>query len=244
MSDPAPTGLDADAKRIGDAGIVHQIGQADDQHDGQDGEPDLHPGVGHRLEETLGADPDQGGADLISGGGGNDILIGGSGGTDLTGANCVPIGAADTINGDAGDDILIGDNARITRDANNLVQKIETTFADHGGADSMDGGSGNDIMLGGEGPDSMIGGIGNDVMLGDNGFLTYDIVGTASVLHLISTSNPTLGCSDNIQAGDGDDIVMGGTDVRAEAAAAGDSLRRRDIRLLKGRPHPVRINSP
>jgi Ca2+-binding RTX toxin-like protein len=169
-------------------------------------------------------DPDFGGADSISGGGGNDILIGGSGGTDLTGANCVPLGPADTISGDAGDDILIGDNARITRDAANLVQKIQTTFPDHGGADSMDGGSGNDIMLGGEGPDSMIGGVGNDVMLGDNGFLNYAIIGGTSVLQLISTSDPTLGCSDNIQAGDGDDIVMGGTDAEFIDAGAGNDL--------------------
>jgi Ca2+-binding RTX toxin-like protein len=207
-------------------------GQGNDNLSGgtEDNSPDIILGDNGTVvrdgtsNDVFTTDPTFGGSDTASGGGGNDIIIGGSGGGDLTGPNCVPLGLGDILSGDDGDDIIIGDNAHVFRNASNLVTMITTTDPSFGGADTMDGGTGNDTMLGGQGPDSMVGGVGNDVMLGDNGFLTFDIVGTSSVIHLVSTSDPTFGCSDNIQAGDGDDIVMGGTDAEFIDAGTGNDL--------------------
>ena len=46
-------------ERIGQPGVVHQIGQADDEHDGEDGEPATGGGLRDAAEERAGRIPDQ-----------------------------------------------------------------------------------------------------------------------------------------------------------------------------------------
>src|SRR5262249_17981764 len=146
----------------------------------------------------------------IHGGAGDDILVGGSSGDDLF--------------GDDGNDIIVGDNARITRDASNVVQVIATIFPDQGGNDTIQGNHGNDIALGGFGSDDMHGGANDDVLLGDNGLLSYIIDANPSTLDLITTTVPTLGASDTIHGDDGNDIVLGGTAGDMIDGDAGDDI--------------------
>src|SRR5207248_663879 len=67
-----------------------------------------------------------------------------------------------------------------------------------------------DTMLGGFGADNIDGGDGDNVLLGDNGQLVYTI-GKSNARQLITTTNPTLGYSDSITAGAGNDVIVGGT---------------------------------
>ncbi|HEV2293601.1 MAG TPA: hypothetical protein VGR35_07085 [Tepidisphaeraceae bacterium] len=212
------TGADTAFGGDGDDSIRGGDDASDDVLAGDNGFITLAGGIVTLIEST---DPTQGGSDSIWGGNGNDIIIGGSGGTDLTTA--VPP-AGDSLFGEGGEDIMVGDNVRITRHSSNLILEIKTIHPDKGGLDRMYGAAGSDTMLGGFGSDSMEGGFAGDVMLGDNGLLDYDIINSASVLVLITTTDPTLGDSDLMYGQDGDDTIMGGTNDESIGGGDGRDL--------------------
>src|SRR5262249_13527584 len=74
------------------------------------------------------------------------------------------------------------------------------------GADSITTGAGNDIVLGGNAGDTISAGEGNNVVLGDYG--RVELAG--GLLELIVATNPTLGGGDQVTAGAGDDRIIGG----------------------------------
>jgi Ca2+-binding RTX toxin-like protein len=157
-----------------------------------------------QANDIFSTDPTFGGQDNITGGGGQDIIIGGSGGNDSTGKG------GDRLFGNDGDDVMVGDNAYITRNANDIIEKIETRFPNQGGDDRIEGNNGNDIALGGFGNDTIFGNQGNDIILGDNGLLDYTLDNNLTTIDLIQTTNPELGGNDTIAGNEGNDIALGG----------------------------------
>ncbi|MBF2026124.1 MAG: DUF4347 domain-containing protein [Oscillatoriales cyanobacterium C42_A2020_001] len=194
-----------------------------------------------QANDVFSTDPDFGGSDTIAGGSGNDTILGGSGGSDTTGIG------GDNLAGDTGDDVVLGDNGYITRNSNNVVEKIETTFPNRGGDDAIAGNEGNDILLGGFGNDAITGSQGNDTILGDNGVLDYTLDGNLATLDLITTTNPTLGGNDAIAGGDGRDVALGGTandsisGNRGQDTLLGDNGR---IWLTNGQNHLIETIDP
>jgi Ca2+-binding RTX toxin-like protein len=149
-------------------------------------------------------DPNDGGRDSITGGAGDDIVFGGSGDGDLHGVG------GDTLSGGSGNDIVIADNGYVTRDAANIVLRIETTLTNFGGDDIAFGnGGGSDTILGGFGDDSLVGGEQNDIIFGDNGVVVGND-GSAQANDLFSIA-PDDGGKDTVDGAAGDDIIAGGT---------------------------------
>ncbi|MCH5377728.1 MAG: hypothetical protein JJ992_27545, partial [Planctomycetes bacterium] len=113
--------------------------------------------------------------DLILGGTGNDILVGGLGDDGDTDVSDGEIDGG--IFGGIGDDVLVGDDAVIVRDAQYVVQRIETADESNGGADDLFGEAGNDVLIGGAGGDLLTADlaigtgvpVGADIIVGDNG---------------------------------------------------------------------------
>jgi len=136
---------------------------------------------------------DQGGDDQIEVGDGNNTIIGGFGNDKITTGS-----GSDDIFGDNGViDYVNGDAVRLSTNDD----EIATT-----GADEIDGGSGDNRILAGLSNDQVttLGGV--DVVLGDNGQLTY----VDNVLTNAASTETALGDIDNIDAGEGDNIVIAG----------------------------------
>jgi Ca2+-binding RTX toxin-like protein len=91
--------------------------------------------------------PTFGGRDTINGDAGDDIIVGGSGGIDTAGVN------GDQLFGNDGNDVVVGDNARITRNSSDVIERIVTILPEHGGDDTLEGNVGDDILIGGSGSD-------------------------------------------------------------------------------------------
>src|SRR5262249_17018799 len=73
-------------------------------------------------------------------------------------------------------------------------------------------GGGSDVLLGGLDNDTLAAGGGDDILLGDHGFVDYVVLDAdPSDVDRVSTTDPTLGGSDQIDAGAGYDLVFGGT---------------------------------
>lgn len=126
-------------------------------------------------------DPGTGGADQIDSGGGNDSVIGGT--------------AGDNIVSSGGNNNVLGDNGVING------RNITSQAIGVGGADTINLGGGDDNVVGGTAGDDISTGSGNDNILGDDG----TIIG--GVLRVLA---PGSGGSDNIDAGEGNDIVIAG----------------------------------
>ena len=147
--------------------------------------------------------------DTIAVGNGPDVVLGGSGSDDIEAGL------------DGARDIVVGDNGRALFDATGPLVNIQTTVPDIGGDDDILVGDGDDVVLGGFGSDFVNAArpgaerrgvdTGRDVMVGDNGEANFDAVGGASVLRRVETTDPALGDADWIFAGDGPDVVLGGS---------------------------------
>ena len=157
---------------------------------------------------------DQGGNDVIVALTGTKTVIGGDGADSITlGDAGSAAGAAHTV---------IGDNGRITYVAIGLpgagnawlIETTDTTPAT-GGNDTITIGNGRSTVLGGMGGDTITtGATGNDIVIGDNGVVEYEATGTEIVE--IRTVLPSLGGADTIRTFGSADFVIGG--------AAGDTI--------------------
>ncbi|SMF01480.1 calcium-binding protein [Pseudogulbenkiania subflava] len=139
------------------------------------------------------------GNDTVHGEEGDDVVLGGENDDVLEGdAFWVALGehgqdyldggdGADTIRGNGGNDILIGGSG-----ADNLIGDIVNDLlvwlpTPYHGNDYLDGGEGDDQLRGSGGDDMLVGGQGNDNLAGEAG---HDV----------------------LQAGDGDDVLIGDGD--------------------------------
>ena len=153
-----------------------------------------------------------GDADDIQGNQGDDVILGGY--------------AGDVIQGDAGNDIIFGDNGDIFY-AGGLVTRMVSSDRNNttGGDDLINGyfGAGidcgdeniddNDLIIAGVGRDTVNANLGDDVVIADNGEIDFNVPGVDTdplSIDLIQSTDLTLGDADIVNAGEGDDIVIGG----------------------------------
>ena len=163
-------------------------------------------GKGLHIVETT--SDDIGGVDNISISGGKNIAMGGFAGDDIriTGA----------------DNIAAGDGGKL--EVFEKRQVLETTSDELGGEDFITTGDGANVVLGGTTHDVIHTGAGNDTIVGDGGKVVMDLNRNALLVtnegHDIPVlegegENAALKSSagkDRIDAGDGDNVVMGGLD--------------------------------
>lgn len=161
---------------------------------------------------------------ILTGGSGNDILEGGSNGDEIFGGDggdwAIGNGGSDRIHGNRGNDVLIGDYGVITS------ALLETTQFDSGADDIIWGDEDDDIILGGYGQDWLSGSIGQDIILGDDGRIDHvSVDGDLSDIDEITSSSTTSGGgADIIEAGSGNDLVIGGRFGDLVTAEAGNNV--------------------
>ena len=156
---------------------------------------------------TRSMDRGDGGADTIDGGDGDDVIMGGE--------------AGDTIFSGDDNDAITGDGGEVEFEAGGQVIKLfRTTTEGLGGDDTIRSGNGNDFVLAGFGADDVNAGEGGDLILGDNGL----IVLSGGKLLTVETTATTLGGIDQIVADNGNDTVLGGTAGDNIDAGNGDDL--------------------
>ncbi|BAS54198.1 GLUG domain-containing protein [Leptolyngbya boryana NIES-2135] len=171
-----------------------------------------------QANDIYSTDPANGGKDIITGGLGNDIILGGA--------------DNDRMTGNEGNDVILGDHGYITRNAADVIEKIESAFANQGGDDTIAGNTGDDLLFGGAANDTITGNEGNDVIFGDNGSLDYTLDSNLTTLDLITTTSPAIGGNDNIQGNEGDDRILGGNGADAIQGNAGQDIILGDNGLL------------
>ncbi|HVP74739.1 MAG TPA: hypothetical protein VMS63_01865, partial [Gaiellaceae bacterium] len=159
-------------------------------------------------------DPSIGGSDTINVPQGNDVVFGGQGN--------------DTINLGAGTNLVFGDSGyvdwAVSQDGTRTeIANAASILPAVGGDDTITTGSGSNIVVGGAGNDTIqLGAIGTNIVLGDNGSISTtpfdgpEFHGLPIVLATIQTVADSVGGSDTITTGSGDQIVFGG--------AAGDTI--------------------
>ncbi|MBB3329602.1 Ca2+-binding RTX toxin-like protein [Halomonas campaniensis] len=235
-------GADGDDIILGDNGVVTFGTQS------VDGESFVYL---DRVESVVTEDDDTvgfvGGVDTILGFKGDDIILGGIAGDTIDGNE-----GDDILLGDNGLVELIS-SWEVNTDAPGarfflagVVERIVTTDTENasGGVDTLRGGEGNDILLGGAEGDVLYGNldvlltgdqvVGDNLILGDNGELVFD-TGNPDWIHLslvrsllggdgVADPDVFVGGADEIYAGDGDDIVIGGLAGDEIHGQAGDDV--------------------
>ena len=156
------------------------------------------------LESLIGSEG-VGAADTITAGTGNNIIFGGANN--------------DTITTLAGRDLLFGDAGRVEIDDNETVRLLITTGSNIGGDDTINAGEGNNVVIAGTGNDTVTTGAGNDDVFGDEAQLTYYASG---IREDFITLNSGIGGNDTINAGNGENIVVGGTGADALTTTDGN----------------------
>ena len=180
-----------------------------------------------------------GGDDLLMGGDGNDALLGGDGIDDLIGAD-----GDDLLAGEEGSDELFGQNGNdfleggtgndtlIGGDGNDIL-------VGGAGDDSLVGVAGHDILIGEDGHDTLMGGTGDDVLIGG----TVDKAGPQLADIIEAEINEVLGEPvqaesldagmphliddlqvDHLNAGQGDDTLIGGADDTLHGGGGADTF--------------------
>jgi len=183
------------------------------------------------------------GDDELTGGTGNDVLFGDSGHVDYVDENGVVVtrfGAnleldLETIVAGTEDidpvtklpisgteniiPVLVNNTDGVVRDATKIVSITEEAI----GADIIHAGIGDNIVVAGAGVDEITTGLGNDIVIGDNGEINYQAIidgNGATQLERVMTTASAHGAADNINVGDGNNIVLAG--------AAGDTVTSTD----------------
>jgi Ca2+-binding RTX toxin-like protein len=217
-----------------DPGTSDNSGAFDDWLDGGSEDDILHGGAGSDVliggadNDWLIGDttqyqngrPEQGGNDVLDGGGGDDEIDGLYGDDLLVGG-----GGKDLLNGQDGSDVLYGglDNDILSGDLR--IQSVDGGYVydTHeykaaGGDDLLFGEEGNDIMVGGEGSDTLNADMGDDSLFGG-----YN-------MGLVSSSDPlywtlfTASGNDWMDAGEGNDVLYGSTGSDTLLGEDGDDV--------------------
>ncbi len=128
----------------------------------------------------------------------------------------------DTISSGTGNAILIGDNGTAIFAADGTRVQVISELSTLGGDDTITAAGGDNLALGGIGNDTITTGAGADRIFGDNGQLDYK----NGILNRIATTDTseTTGGSDTVEAGDGDNMVFGGTHSDDIDSGTGNSI--------------------
>ena len=170
--------------------------------------------------------PEDGASDVITGDDGNDVIFAGSAGDFI---NFLADGTQGL--GESGDDLIVADNGEaqfvLLADRSSRLVEIETNAPEHGGDDLVFTGVGRKILFGGTGSDTLLAGgdVDRDFVVGDEGLAIFS-ASTGNVLH-VSTKTPEAGDRDIITAGDGPNVLVGGSggdDITAGNAATLDII--------------------
>ena len=165
----------------------------------------------------------QGGSDVITGGAGGNLILGGVGSDTITvGGGDDPAPGDGSPNDSILGDIILGDNGRAEFDEAGVLTLIRTTAPAQGGNDTITGGTGANVILGGAGNDEIQAGGDDlpDIILGDNGFASF----LNGVRQEISTSDPDNGGVDTITAGDGPNVLLGGSEGDTITGGGADDI--------------------
>jgi len=168
-------------------------GAGDDLVFGDNGQVDYLKGIPNHIK-TTDVTAATGGTDTIDAGDGNNVVLGG------------PYG--DDIRSGTGQGILIGDNGVASFGAAGERASVVSELSTLGGDDTITAVGGNNVVFGGFGNDAATSGAGDDIIFGDNGRLSY-LNGILNRIETTDTSEATGGV-DTLEAGDGDNIVLGG----------------------------------
>ena len=138
-------------------------------------------------------------------------LTGGDDHITIAGGDSVVFGGvdADTITTGSGNDTILGDNGKLIYDSSSgtaLMSDLISTLPDLGGNDVINAGAGNNMVFGGYGSDQITSLGGNDYVAGDNAHTVF----TSGAPTYFTTINPEIGGDDVIDAGDGNNVVLGG----------------------------------
>ena len=150
--------------------------------------------------------------DQITALGGDNIIVGGSG--------------DDRVESGEGSDLVAGDHLTIGFDGTAVaisVTTIDSRYSD-GGHDWLSVGEGNNLVAGGVGRDKIVAGGGDDIIAGDQLQLLRDALGRP--VSLVSTERAALTATqrsdDDIDAGHGDNAVVGGPGADLLSSGDGD----------------------
>lgn len=156
-------------------------------------------------------------ADIIFAVGGDNIVIGGSG--------------DDSILAGGGNDTIFGDGASLSFTNGALTEAISEDVA--GGIDSIELLGGDNTVVAGVGADRVLARDGDDTIVGDNGRLLFT---PAGVLARVEVADLADGAADVIDAGGGDNVIVGGAGSDGITSGAGDDIVLGDNGLLQFTP--------
>ncbi|MEZ6122879.1 MAG: calcium-binding protein [Planctomycetaceae bacterium] len=162
-------------------------------------------------------DPGHAGHDTISTGVDNDVVLGGTGN--------------DIISAGEGRNVIVGDNGNATFDVKGQIRTVTTSDSPFLGHDTISSGSGSDLVFGGSGRDAISIAGGNNFVLGDNGQAELDASGFVTRLESLT---PAVGDADQVQTGDGQDLIIGGTAGDRLDSGAGNDLIFGDHARIEG----------
>jgi Ca2+-binding RTX toxin-like protein len=127
---------------------------------------------------------------------------------------------ADTITTGSGSDVILGDNGAVTLSA--LVPVfVRTTNASVGDADEIRAGEGDNVVLGGVGGDTIVTGSGRDTVVRRCGQVRFDAKGLVERAESLDTA---IGGDDTIEAGAGDNLVLGGAGADTITTLGGSDI--------------------
>ncbi|MFM8879151.1 MAG: hypothetical protein ACKOKG_08470, partial [Verrucomicrobiota bacterium] len=113
------------------------------------------------------------------------------------------------------------DSGRTELNANGKVSRLLTTGSEAGTDTLIGSATGTVYVLGGGGNDTITTGSGSDVIVGDEGTLSFDVNG--ALASVVSRSSDTAG-ADVVDAGAGNNLVIGGSGTDRTTVGIGSSL--------------------
>jgi len=131
---------------------------------------------------------------------------------------------ADVVIEGTGTGIIIGDNGTITYAGATgalAIKEILSTLPESGGDDRMVSADGNKYVIGGAGSDQITTGSGNDVAFGDNGTLQFT---SGGILDILFSTSASIGTDDVMRAGEGSNILIGGTGADRMFSGSGKDI--------------------
>jgi Ca2+-binding RTX toxin-like protein len=152
-------------------------------------------------------DQGTGGNETIQTGNGDHTIIGGDG------ANAIWVGD--------GNNTIFGHNGTVQYQSSGLLSSLQTMNPTIGSSALIIAGDGNNIIFGGAGVNAIWVGDGSDIIMGHDGYIQFFASGRPS---LIETTDPQLAGHVGIIAGDGNNVIFGGSGSNAIGAGDGDNI--------------------